>query len=244
MDHRLLYEKYHSDIKLQKRVILRNDFTYRNILDAIEKYLPKKGCILDIGSGIGTLSFYFASKGFHVDGIELSTRATLYSFLTKNILNLKTVNFINISIENYKPNKKYDFILCSEVLEHLKDDSQVLENIQKLMKNNSLFALSVPSTNAFLYKVGLLNQFDKRVGHLRRYSMSRIENLLIDSGYTIIEKYKTEGVLRNILFTNKIFGFLIKFTRFKLINNFISLLDKLFIPIFGESQLILICKKR
>jgi SAM-dependent methyltransferase len=244
MNSKSLYEKYHQNIKLQKRIIFLHDFTYRNTLIKINKYIPASGNVLDIGSATGTISFYLGSKSLKVDGIELSRHAVKYANLNKQIFKLNNVNFINTSIENYKTGKKYDLITCFEVLEHLKNDRENLIKINGYMNKNSILAISVPSLNAPLYKLGLLNKFDKEVGHLRRYQMSEIKSLLNETGFVVVEEFKTEGILRNVLFTNNIFGLIVKFTRFNIINNIISYIDNLTVSIFGESQLILICKKK
>lgn len=244
MKDKSLYEKYHQNIKLQKRIISLHDFTYKNTLDRINKYIPTSGNALDIGSAVGTISFYLGSKGLNVDGIEVSRHAVKYANLNKQIFKLNNVNFVNSSIENYKTSKKYDLITCFEVLEHLKNDSNCLKKITKYMNKDSILAISVPSINAPLYKLGLLNGFDKKVGHLRRYQMSKIKSLLDNTGFIIIEKFKSEGIIRSILFTNKILGIFIKFTKIKILNNIITFIDNLTISIFGESQLILICKKK
>lgn len=244
MLNKLLYEKYHGNVKLQKRIVTINDFTYKNILKRIIKYIPSSGEVLDIGSATGTLSFFLSSKGLKVDGIELSKNAVKYANLNKNAFGLRDINFINTSIEKFKTNKKYNMITCFEVLEHLHDDKDNLIKINNWMSNNSILAISVPSSNAPLYRMGLLNKFDKDVGHLRRYSMSEIKNILSETGFKILKEYKNEGIVRNLLFTNKTFGFFVKFTRFNVLNKIISFFDDITIKIFGESQLILICKKK
>lgn len=243
MTSNLLYESYHKKIKLQKRIISVKDFTYKNILSKVVRYIPKSVNALDIGSATGTVSFFLASKGLRVDGIELSSNAVRYANLNKVHFSLSNVNFINTSIEKYKSSKKYDLITCFEVLEHIKDDKKCLEKISNYMDKRSILMISVPSKNAPLYKLGLLEYFDRRVGHLRRYSIDDLRNILNLTGFDIINEYKTEGLFRNLMFTNNLFSFLIKFTRFTFINNLISFIDNKSIAFFGESQLILVCKK-
>jgi 2-polyprenyl-3-methyl-5-hydroxy-6-metoxy-1,4-benzoquinol methylase len=242
MNKRSLYEKYHKSIRIQKKIITLHNFTYKNTLIRINNYIPASGNVLDIGSATGTISFYLGSKGLDVDGIELSRHAVKYANLNKQIFKLNNVNFVNSSIENYKANKKYDLITCFEVLEHLKNDRKNLTKINGYMNKDAILAISVPSFNAPLHKLGLLKKFDKRVGHLRRYKIEEIKNLLNETGFNIIEVFKTEGVLRSLLFTNNTFGFFVKFTRFKIINDLFTFIDNLTVSIFGESQLILVCK--
>lgn len=244
MLNRVLYQKYHSKIKLQKRVIRDNDFTYRNIIGSLNQLLHPGDKALDIGSATGTLSFYVASKGLSVDGIELSKNAYLYAKANKKKLDIKNVKFINNSIESYSTNKKYNLITCFEVLEHLENELTVLSKVNKMMDTNSIFAISVPSKNAPLYRLGLLNNFDKRVGHLRRYSLNEIRLRVNRAGFNVIRSFRYEGVLRNTLFTNKFLGQMIRLTKLNFINNLITEIDNIFLKLFGESQIVLICNKK
>ena len=243
MVNKKLYENYHKHLRLQKKVIGVNDFTYRNILSSIDKYIPKYGTVLDIGSATGTISFYLANRGLNVTGLELSKNAVKYANLNKSKLHINNVNFINSSIERYRVTSKYSLITCFEVLEHIKYDKIILRKIRGAMNKESILAISVPSKNAPLYRLGLLRTFDHKVGHLRRYSMVDIEKILLDANFRIIKKIHSEGVLRNALFTNRYLGKLIKITKIKLFNNLISSADEFLRKLIGESQLILICVK-
>ena len=103
------------------------------------------------------------------------------------------------SVEDLKLKDRFDLIICSEVLEHLQDDMKALLKMNILLKDNGGIIVSVPSVNAPLYKLGLAEKFDKRVGHLRRYSLNQIVSLIEKAGFKIEETYKTEGVIRNCL---------------------------------------------
>ena len=102
--------------------------------------------------------------------------------------------------------------------------------------------LSTPSKNAPLFKLGLLYDFDRKVGHLRRYKPLEIINKLEENGFTVERLIKTEGVLRNSLFTINGLGILIKFIKGPIVN-IVSLIDNITLKIFGESDLIIIAKK-
>lgn len=244
MTNKKLYEKYHKYIKLQRNIIKEDNFTYRNTLTIIQKYIPQNGKVLDIGSATGTISFYLGSRGLNVIGIEPSKNAVKYSRLNNRIFLLKNVNFLNMQLEMYKSKLKFDLITCFEVLEHLEDDMKCLRIIVEHMNSNSVLVITVPSTNAPLYKLGLLRTFDKEVGHLRRYSINTISSKVNNAGLRVKKVFKTEGIIRSLLFTNNLLGKLIRFTRFTFINNFVNYIDSFTISIFKESQLILICKKK
>lgn len=244
MLNKLLYERYHKKIRYQKRVISIEDFTYKHTVKILRDYVPKRGSALDVGSATGTISFYLASKGLLVDGVEISRNAIKYANYNKNNLFLKKVNFYNSPITEFESKKKYQLVVCFEVLEHIDNDLEVLGKIRKFMAKKSYFVLSVPSINAPLYKLGLLKRFDREVGHLRRYSMNELCNLLSKAGFEIVKKYKTEGLLRSLLFTNKFLGLLIKLTRSKFFNDLFTYIDQLSLKVFPESQLIIVCKKK
>lgn len=242
MINRLLYEEYHKNIRPQKRLINEHDFTYRNTLAIVKKYLPIKGRVLDVGSATGTICFYFASKGLTVDGVELSKNAVKYANINKKRLNLKNVTFYNSPVEKIKVKRKYDLITCFEVLEHVQDDSLLLKYLTKRIKKTGSFILTVPSVNAPLHTLGLLKKFDKRVGHLRRYSIKSLSKILKLSGYRIVSIYKSEGIIRSLLFTNRTLNFFIRMTKIRPINTTINMVDKLFLKMLPESQLIFVCK--
>lgn len=241
MTNKSLYEKYHNNIRLQKRIIDQYDFTYRNTLSKIQKYIPRSGRVLDVGSATGTVSFYFAARGLIVDGIELSKNAIKYAQLNKKKLGLKNVRFYNQPIESLKFNLKYDLIVCLEVLEHVENDIEVLNLLRRMMSDKSKLIITVPSSSSPLYKLGLLKKFDDEVGHLRRYSSYSLKKILHRTGFNIESEYYSEGIVRSLIFTNKIFGLLVRLTRFRLINNFLNTIDKLSLYFLGESQLIFVC---
>mgnify|MGYP001604730736 FL=1 len=63
-------------------------------------------------------------------------------------------------------------------------------------------------------------------------------------GLEILELKKTEGILRNFLFTNSLGGFLLKILNKWPISKIVTFLDNLTIPVFGESDIFLVAKKK
>jgi len=238
-----LYEAFHHDKHLQKKVINDDNFTYRELIRIMKPYLNGITTVLDIGSGVGTVDFYLASKGKQVTGIEISKNATDIAKMNAISLNLdKEITFINATFPNRIPKKKYDLVIFSEVIEHLEDDAKALRDIWKIVKPGGILIITTPSVNAPLYRLGLLHDFDKRVGHLRRYNLDNLSNLVIRSGFQILKTGSHEGILRNYLFTNNFAGVLLKFIRWK-ISTIISLFDFALIQLFGSSNIYLVARK-
>ena len=117
------------------------------ILNNFDKSIRKKN-ILDIGCGGGLISELLAKKNANVTGID------------ENIYNIKQarehvkmssikIDYKNQSLDTfYKKNKKkYDLILCLEVLEHVDDVKETLDKISELMKPGATLILSTINRN-------------------------------------------------------------------------------------------------
>lgn len=240
----LLYERYYSGRKLQNKVIADNDFTYQTILRFLQKYGIQSKKVLDLGCGVGTVDFYLAKKGAVVLGIDISQK--VIEIATKNARDFK-LNKVKFKIMNFPksvPNGKFDIIICTEVLEHLRYDKLAIQKIETLSHTGSIIIVSSPSQNAPLHRMGLLKSFDKEVGHLRRYTIESYISLFKDYGFKILETKKTEGILRNFLFTNSFGGFLLRILSKWPFSGVVSFIDDLTIPIFGESNLYLVAQKK
>jgi len=242
---RLFYDNFHRKSRLQKRIINDKNFTYRDLIKVLKKYIYKGCSILDVGCGVGTIDFYLADKDCNVLGIDISRKAIEICKVNSKLLGLKNnVYFKRMDFLKEKPQKKFDLILLSEILEHLENDVTAIQIASGALKKRGIIIISVPSENAFLYKIGFAKRFDREVGHLRRYSKDKLRLLVRNQGFKIKEIIKTEGVLRNILFLSKLGGFLIKpLNKIDLLSDFIAFIDKLTIPIFGESNIFIVAQK-
>lgn len=238
-----LYESYHKERKFMKSPPRLNDFTYSKLFKLLDKYTFKNGSALDIGCGVGTVSFFVAKRGMKVKGIDISKNAIRVAKRNLKILKLdKNIDFENIKFPNSRLKGTFDLIICSEVLEHLKDDKKSARLIYNLLKKKGVAVVTVPSINAPLYKLGLLRRFDKEVGHFRRYNVFQIKTLFKNAGFVVVEKGKWEGILRNFVFTNKFGGFFIRFLK-GLLGRLFTLIDDMTIKLFGESDIYLVVKK-
>lgn len=240
-----IHEAYHKKTKASYKVINTNNFTYRHLVSAINSQLKKpREKILDIGCGAGTLCFYFASKGHMVTGIDISSKAIESCKKTANNLGLTNVSFKKTHFpEEISLNQTFDLVIFTEVIEHLNDDALALKKINSFLDRNGILILSTPSIYAPLNKLGLTKKFDEEVGHLRRYSKPQLIKLLRNNGFRIIKIEPTEGILRNFLFINPYAGKLVRYIKFFL-SDIITFIDILSLKIFGESNYIIIAKKK
>ncbi len=241
-----LYEKYHSEPKLQKRIISDKNFTYRNLLDVLKNYLKSSKTILDIGCGVGTVDFYLASKGHRVTGIDISKTAISMARRNAEVFGVDDkTKFVAGNFPCPMIIGNYDLIVMAEVIEHLADDRMVLKETYNRLAKGGVLVLTTRSKNEVLYKLGLEKAHDKKVGHLRRYSIIGLRKLASDSGFKILELKKGEGVFRDSLFVYPFPGkIIVKLAnRSGLLSDFLTFLDDMFLKLFGESQIYLVARK-
>ena len=240
-----------------EKFISAKSFTYRVIL---KELLPvfrqikknKKGTvkILDAGCGEGNISLFLSQQdpSVAVTGIDISEKSiNISQTRLKKIRNRvkKNIKFIKTEIEKYKTEgDSFDLILLTEVIEHVYNDEIVIKKLYSLLGKEGVLFLSTPSKNAPLYKLKIIRKYDKRVGHLRRYSQSDIEAVLVENNFKILKTIKTEGIIRNFLFFTHIGKPMLKLANnFSFVSDFLTFLDNISLKIFGESQIIVVAQK-
>ena len=181
-----------------------NANNFRNYqLKLIKKFLRKN--LAEVGPGQGGLTNYY--KKF-VDKIYLiEPEKKLYKILKKKYKN-KSIKIKKNTIRNI--NKKFQTIIYFDVLEHIKNDLNEVKEAQKKLDKKGYLIFSVPAYQYFY------NNFDKSVGHFKRYNRNDFIKIGKKTGLKI-EKliyYDTVGLLFLIL--NKIFSLSEKNLKFKI----------------------------
>jgi 2-polyprenyl-3-methyl-5-hydroxy-6-metoxy-1,4-benzoquinol methylase len=130
------YHKYTSykDVEDLKRL----DF----IVDSVKSIKNPKAKILDVGCGNGNISMALGSLGYNVLGVDID-RSSIDKASANN-------TFSNVRFEVYDANafgmkEEFDAIVCSEVLEHLKQPEQLVESLYSLLKKDGVFIATVPN---------------------------------------------------------------------------------------------------
>ncbi|MCD5401694.1 class I SAM-dependent methyltransferase, partial [candidate division NPL-UPA2 bacterium] len=142
--------------------------------------------------------------------------------------------------------EKFDFVVCIEVLEHVTNDALALEKIYKLLKIGGRLVLSTRLERDPMHKMRIRffgkDEFDIRVGHLKRYSKQGLVQLLESNGFKIIEIFLTEGFLRMFLFTTKAGNRLLMFASLPMVRSLLTLLDNLSAYLLGASQIFIVAE--
>lgn len=245
------YDRYHIQNAKNTKIITRNNITYWHIIRLIEKASKdlndKK--ILDIGCGVGSLSFYLSHHGAVVLGIDVSERAIALAKYTQIQTKSSSVKFIQSSLsgtgDSNAPTKQipsgFDMILCTEVIEHIKNDSQLLSDCNSKLRKDGKLILTTQRNDGLLYKLGYFSRHDRLVGHVRRYDPEKLVKLIEQNGFKIELKQDADGLLRSVFYTTKL-GIILKFIRGPLIPLF-QWLDLQSIKFFGAADIQIVAVK-
>ena len=113
--------------------------------------VTKNTKILEIGSGIGLLSHYLASKGFRVTSIEPGGQGFgMMSNLQAHVseyFGLTNPNFVfhHSTIEEFNPNSKYGYVVSINVFEHIKDPFHGLRITESLLEEGGFARIITPN---------------------------------------------------------------------------------------------------
>lgn len=141
----------------------------RAIIQVIKKYRKSEDiAILEIGCEAGNL-LYACKQNLSpcsLFGIDISDDSLE---VAKGKLGPETTFIRHDITEPFSADKSYDFILCSETLEHVPDYQSAVRNIRSIMTENTIFIVTVPleklknQLKAFFLKIGVFNLLFKGI---------------------------------------------------------------------------------
>lgn len=205
-----------------------------------KKYIV--GNVVEVGAGMGGTTSYLQNNNVQ-SWICLEPDKNLCSIIKNKILAQKIKNTTIVINDTLKSiNTKKETIIYIDVIEHIENDKQELDQAYNLLNENSSILIIVPAYNH------LYNDFDKAIGHYRRYNKKSINSIIpfnakiekiqyLDSlGFftSLLNKYflkQQYPKLQQVLFWDKILVPLSKY-----------IFDPLFNYSFGKSLLVVIKK--
>ena len=110
-------------------------------------------------------------------------------------LNNKHITYDSIE----KVSTAYDYIYSIDVLEHIENDTEILSKLHTLVKEKGKVFLYVPA------RMELYSDFDRKIGHYRRYTRQELIKKPKEAGFKIQTVYYHEflGYL-SVLLSNRL----------------------------------------
>lgn len=146
------------------------------IIDMIAPYVG--GDIVELGAGHGTMSERLRRFG-RVTACEPSSRAA--ARLEERFADASDVRVVGKDIAGTMAGAAFDSAVMINVLEHIADDLGALTDVYDGLRPGGVLAVFVPAHEA------LYSNFDRLIGHQRRYRRSTLTQVLSRAGFEIVE---------------------------------------------------------
>jgi SAM-dependent methyltransferase len=162
-----------------------NKWISRQFVLVFQQYKYKS--VLDFGAGIGSIASLFRQyAGVSPYTLEIDpTQAEILR--TRGFSPMQSLNELD---------KQIDFIYTSNVLEHIPDDLDALQQLRAKLSSNGRIAIFVPAFES------IWTTLDDKVGHYRRYTKSTLSSVLNKAGFEIehIEYKDSIGFMLALIF--------------------------------------------
>ena len=158
----------------------------------------KKKVILDLGCGDGVYMKYFRQAGHSVIGVDIAENA---------IKKARKKGFKVYDLPLDKPfaskiKERFDVAFGSEIIEHIFDTDQFLQEIRRVLKKNGELIITTPNVASLGRRILLLlgkspltetTARKSDAGHVRYFTHETLANLLKENGFLV--KYSSSAVV-------------------------------------------------
>ena len=212
---------------------------YHNwIYENIETELGTK--IAEIGSGVGNFTeFLLRNEHARIDAYEPCAKMHLNNKFSKN----PRVNCINSNFElvSKSCDNKYDSVIFINVLEHIQQDSDAIKKAYKIIRRGGTLIISVPALQV------LYSNFDRSIGHYRRYQKSELIKLAQIASFKIMscKYFDSIGIIPWFIFMKGMRRGLSSrntYTYDKFVVPWLKIVEKIITPPLGKNLLLIASK--
>lgn len=186
-----------SNVYVNKDVTTTVDHRIKHLfLGHIKKYMSGDS-ILQMGYGGGDETRFLLT---YFDQIHLVEGSESLCEKARSLNNERLVVHHSF-FESFSVHKKFDLILCNNVLEHVDEPVAVLRKIKTFLSNNGKIFILVPNAQSIhrLFGVCLgllktpdeLNQSDLKLGHRRVYDHELLHRHITEAGLNVIRELPT-----------------------------------------------------
>ncbi|MBU2633701.1 MAG: methyltransferase domain-containing protein [Nanoarchaeota archaeon] len=167
------YRAYYSKFPLQGS-------WHRKRYNIIMNFLDNKKNILDLGCGGSKI----IQDLKYAIGLDLAMNKLRFIKQKKQLLIRGDATNLPFKSSSFKT------IICSEIIEHIKDGNKLLDEICRVLKKDGILILGTPDYNKITWNIleKTHNLFFKDLGHvhIRKYTFNSLNKLLKEKGFKII----------------------------------------------------------
>jgi methionine biosynthesis protein MetW len=193
-----IFGEYHPKLKrmnYEDYWIVRGPFGFSTRYPVFAEVIEENSSVFDIGCGDGsTLKFLIEKKNIKGEGVDVSNEAVKMA-RSKGI----EAFMGNVASHEFQITKRYDYIIISEVLEHIPNPEDLMEKVKHKFKK--MLIVSIPNIGHYMHRLRLLFghfpvQWAWHPGeHLRFWTVKDFKKWVNNLGFQIVEIRTHSGFL-------------------------------------------------
>lgn len=169
------------------------EILFRERLKMVQRYVPLRGKLLDIGCAIGTFLKVAQDDGYAVQGVEISAYAAQFARKTYGL----DVRCAMFDRSTFPGQEKFDVITMWDVIDHSEEPVAFLRNAASLLKENGTIFVETTMEDSLVYELcawlyrlsfGLIKGPVAKghpVHHSVFFSRATLRNALVSCGLTV-----------------------------------------------------------
>ena len=134
-----------------------------------QQFVGKKD-VLELGCGEGYGTYSLSKSANSIIGIDIDEKTIHHA--QKKYINDNLEFQIGSVTELPEFNKKFDVIICFEVIEHIEEHTKLLKSIKNLLNPSGILLISTPNTDVYSK-----NKSSKNPHHVKELSLDELNKL-------------------------------------------------------------------
>ena len=216
------YENTRNERKLQEQRLIKTFGKYKS-----------GGRLLDIGAGSGIMVEAALEAGYEAEGVEPST------WLQQNAEKMGLPVYQGV-FPHEKTTGPYDVITFVDVVEHVIKPGDLLNEIQKSLKDDGILVLVTPDVRSLAARLLKFRWWHFRFAHIGYFNRKNLRMLLEKTGFEIVSMTRPSWYFTLKYLGVRVLSFFPKFLRFPLP----KFLDKIIVPVNLRDSILAICHKK
>jgi 2-polyprenyl-3-methyl-5-hydroxy-6-metoxy-1,4-benzoquinol methylase len=166
------------------------------LLDRLERQLPERGSLLDVGSATGVLVSLAAQRGWRAMGVEPS-HSLIAAARTRAEAAGQTVELLQGSIPHAAlAGRTFDAVLLVDVIEHVAEPRTLLDNAAQLLAPGGCLMVVTPDVASLARKLLGHRWWHFRLAHVGYFDRHSFEAVAERTRLEVVERFRAKWFFR------------------------------------------------